>query len=266
MSEVAPTEAERIERLQQLQARLDHTFARPELLDRALTHSSWCNEHDGEHNERLEFLGDAVLDAIVAQLLFRRYPAASEGVLSRQKHRLIASEPLARIGKDLGLGRILRVGTGARRMGVHLQPAKLEDATEALVAALYLDAGFARTVEIVAAWFGPNLERLDLERPRGAEAYKNAISRLHEAVARPPVRSTAHAFLIERTGTAHEPEFRMGWWVGGTVLGEGTGTSKKVARREAASVALDRLEELLAEHWRPDPDAVPPEDASSDAP
>lgn len=249
-------------RLEALQDRLGHRFNDLSLLKRAMTHSSYSNERGGAHNERLEFLGDAILDAVIAQLLFKRFPRASEGVLSHQKHQLVQEGTLAAIGKDLGIALVLRVGAGARKDGVHHKPAKLEDATEALVAALFLDAGFEQTVQIISPWFEPFFESLLKQRPRGPEAYKNATSRLHELVARPPLRTRAHEVVIEKAGTAHEPIFKMGWWVGGVIVGEGSGPSKKVALRQAAAVAVETLESMVKTGWRPDPEAEPPsEDA-----
>lgn len=253
--------SERATLLDALQERLGHRFADPGLLDRALTHSSWTNENpDDPDNERLEFLGDAVLDGMVAHALFQRFPRAEEGVLSRMKHKLVQARTLAAVGRDLGLSRVLRVGVGAEKAGVQHNPSKIEDATEALVAALFLDAGFERTAEIVAPWFAAHMDRLYRERPKGSEAYKNAITRLHEAVDRPPVRARAHEVVLGRIGPSHASTFRMGWWVGGTLLGEGTGPKKKVALREAAEAALERLDALLAEGWRPDRTAEPPQD------
>ena len=106
-----------------LQERIGHRFANADLLRTALTHSSWANENGGDDYERLEFLGDAVVDAIIARTLYRRFPKANEAILSRQKHRLISAEPLARIGRELGLGHVLRVGAGARKENVQHQAA-----------------------------------------------------------------------------------------------------------------------------------------------
>jgi ribonuclease-3 len=245
--------------LADFQDRIGHRFERPELLERALTHSSFANEHDTLHNERLEFLGDAVLDAVVVRMLFRRFPHVAEGPLSQQKHRLVCTETLAAIGSELGLAPLLLVGTGARKKGVNRNPTKLEDATEAVVGAVFLDAGFDRACEVVEPWLEPHVDRLELEKPRGDEGYKNAVSVLHERVARPPLRARAYPVDLGRKGTDHEPVWQVGWWVGGQVLATTWGTNKKAARRHAAALALEALDGLVADGWRPDPDAVPPE-------
>ena len=245
--------------LSDLQRRIGHSFADVTLLDRALTHTSFAHEHDTRHNERLEFLGDAIIGAIAVQMLVRRFPHVSEAGLSQQKHRLVSGETLASIGNDLGLPSLLRVGTGARRSGVNRNPAKVEDATEAIVGAVFLDAGFERACEVVEPWLEPHVDRLDLEKPRGDEGYKNAVSVLHERVARPPLRARAYPIDLGRKGPEHEPVWEVGWWVGGKVLAKTWGTNKKAARRHAAALALDELDTLVDAGWRPDPEAQPPE-------
>lgn len=241
-----------------LQARIGYEFVDVDLLPRALTHASWCNEHGGTHNERLEFLGDAIVGAVVVHTLFTQFPAADEGVLSMQKTQLVRTETLAAIGRELGLPLLLRVGAGARKRNVHQNRAKIEDATEALIGAIFLDSDFETTARVAGAWFEPHFDRLALARPKGSEAYKDPVMRLYEAVDRPPVRATAHVVVLERTGDAHEPSFRVGWWVGGLMLSEAWGPSKKRARRAAAEAALIELEAQVQAGWRPDPDAKPP--------
>ena len=151
--------------LADFQDRIGHHFADAALLNRALTHSSFAHEHETRHNERMEFIGDAVIGAIAVHMLFKRFPNVAEGPLSQQKHRLVCGETLAAIGTELGLATLLRVGTGARKSGVNRNPAKLEDATEAIVGALFLDAGFDRAAEVVEPWLEPFVDRLALERP-----------------------------------------------------------------------------------------------------
>lgn len=245
--------------LAEFQDRIGHRFADAALLDRALTHSSFANENDAQHNERLEFLGDAVIGAIAVRMLIDRFPHVAEGPLSQQKHRLVCGETLAAIGNQLGLSPLLRVGTGARRSGVNRNPAKIEDATEALVGALFIDAGFDGAAAVVEPWLEPHVDRLALEKPKGDEGYKNAVSVLHERVARPPFRARAYPVDLGRKGSDHEPVWEVGWWVGGKVLATTWGTNKRAARRHAAVLALEALDTLVDEGWRPDPDAVPPE-------
>jgi ribonuclease-3 len=251
---------ERAERLLRLQTRLGYTFTDPALLDAALTHASYAHEQGTTSNERLEFLGDAIVGAVVTHTLYKRYPNHSEAVLSQQKARIVCTETLANVGRDLEIPLLLRLGAGARRSALNQNPAKIEDATEALAAALFLDAGFARAAEILGPVFAPYLDRLDLDLPNGEEPWKNVISALHERVARPPIKSTAHAVVLGKRGNDHEPEWLVGWWVGGTWLAQAWGSSKRNAERLAARTALHALDSLLSDGWRPDRSLTPPED------
>lgn len=248
--------------LSAIQARIKHSFADPALLDRALTHPSYAHEYGGAHNQRLEFLGDAVVGAIVGQACFERFPEDSDGDLSLRKHRLVSGATLADIGRALELHAVLRLGTGARRAQVNEQPKMIADATEALIGALVLDAGFGRTAEIVTAWFEPYFARhTDPEAP--AEAPKSPISRLHEHCQRKPVRSKVHPLVLDRSGDAHQPVWTVGWWCGGELLASTSATSKQRAKEGAAELALERLQALLDQGWLPERGAEPPDDPSA---
>jgi len=250
--------AERQALLDSLQDRIGHRFADPELLDRALTHASWANEHGGgPDNQRLEFLGDAVLNAIVGQHLFFAHPSATEGELSNFKHRLVRGETLTGIGRDLGLPALLRVGAGAHRTAVHQRSGKIEDATEALIGALFLDGGFEVASRVVLAWFDRQLASFREIRPTSDEA-KDILTRLHEAGQSTQVRCPVQLIEIGRTGPSHEPRYFVGWWCGGELLATDWGTSLKRARRNAAAQALQRLNQLVDQRWIPDRDAEPP--------
>lgn len=249
--------------LADLQARIGHTFADPALLELALTHSSYAHEHDCPSNERLEFLGDAIVNAVVTRMLYRRFPNLDEGLLSQQKHRLVATDALDAIGRELGLAALMRVGKGARKNEVHRNKSKIEDATEALVGAIHEDAGFDVTANVVEPLFEPLVARLHLTRPKGEEGYKNAVSLLHEKVAKKPLRARAYEVVLGKKGSDHEPLWEIGWWVGGRMLASDWSTSKASARRQAARQSLQVLEELVEAGWVPDREAEPPEDAAS---
>ena len=247
--------------LKAIQIRIKHDFSDPALLDRAMTHPSYAHEYGGAHNQRLEFLGDAVVGAIVGQACFERFPDDSDGDLSLRKHRLVSGATLAGIGRALELHAVLRLGTGARRAQVNEQPKMIADATEALIGALVLDAGFARTSEIVTRWFEPYFaQHADPEAP--AEAPKSPISRLHEHCDRKPVRSKVHLLVLDQRGDAHQPIWTVGWWCGGELLASTSSTSKKKAKEGAAELALERLQDLVDKGWTPDRTAEPPEDPS----
>ena len=135
--------------LMALQERLQHKFLNPELLDRALTHRSFS----ADHNERLEFLGDAVLNLTVADLLFERLSALPEGDLSRVRANLVKQDTLHQLALDIGLPGALRLGEGEARSGGHKRPSILADALEAVIGAVYLDAGFAAAQALVQRLF-----------------------------------------------------------------------------------------------------------------
>lgn len=250
---------DRAELLAAFQIRLGHTFADPDLLEQAFIHPSFAHEQGVDHNQRLEFLGDAALHAIISHACFTRYPHASDGALSAQKHRLVSGETLAAIGRELGLATLLKLGTGAQRESINQNPSTLEDATEALIGALLLDAGFDKTASLTVPWFEPFM-RDPTESSAAGSGYKNAITLLHEACDRKPVRSRAHPITLSREGQAHEPLWQVGWWCGGKLLASSWGTSKKAAERHAARLALEQLRELVDGGWIPDRQAEPPSD------
>ena len=123
-----------------LEERLGYSFQSPELLLNALTHTSYAHENKVEHNERLEFLGDAILGAVISRILFERYPKADEGTLSSYRDYLVCESTLSRIARRLSLGELLRLGKGEIKHGGWDKSSILADATEAIVAAVYLDA------------------------------------------------------------------------------------------------------------------------------
>src|SRR6185503_1181136 len=150
---------------------LGHTFADARLLERALTHRS----HGADHNERLEFLGDGVLGCAVADELYARFPQLSEGKLTRLRASLVREEALAEVAKALGIGEHLRLGEGELAAAPEARPSILADAVEAVLGAVFLDAGYEAARKAVLTAFGPLIERLDPERPA-----KDAKTRLQE--------------------------------------------------------------------------------------
>ena len=212
-----------------------HAFKNPDVLDLAMAHRSWCAENQGApSNERLEFLGDAVLGWIVADFLVRRHPTASEGQLTDLRKSLVSAEALADMARDIGLGHWIRLGAGERDAGGHDKTSILADALEAVIGAMYLDAGVTKTRRFVrqlvaprakVAWRG--LDRVD--------ARSRLIRVCVRDFGRPPVVQTVSS------GRAHEPSFEAVITVEGEVLGSGVGRSKKVAIQSASEVALDVL-------------------------
>lgn len=228
--------------LEGVQERLGHTFAEPDLLVQALTHSSYAHEQDAVPNERLEFLGDAILQAATTILLYARFPDAPEGELSRFRARLVNTEILAGIGSDLDLGAVLRLGRGEDQSGGRRKLSVLADATEAVLGALYLDAGFQVCLGVVGELLASPLETLSSVLDRdGATAWQDPRSRLQEVTQRRWQRTPRYE-VVRIEGPAHDPVFEVEARLDDQVLGSGTGGSKKEASRLAAAAALAALD------------------------
>jgi ribonuclease-3 len=213
-----------------LEERLRLTFTDRELLGRALTHPSYSLEHGGDDYERLEFLGDSVLAWVVATDLFESFPELPEGDLTRMKVALTSGRTLAGIGRELGLGPCLRFGRGAARESD--RDSVLENAYEALVGALYLDAGPDAAREFVLASFGPRIERATI-----LATVSDPKSRLQELTQRAGSGLPSYE-IVDRSGPVHEPHFTASVTVAGSLLGTGEGPSKQDAQRAAAVAAL----------------------------
>jgi len=215
-----------------LEASLGYRFVRPEHLAVALTHRS---TGDGTHNETLEFLGDAVLSLAVSDLLMRCFPTATEGDLSKRRASLVNAEELAQKARAMDLGRWLSVGKGEERSGGRAKEKILAAAYEAVLGAVYLDAGWEPARQVVESHFAPHMTR-EPEAP-GHRDYKTRLQELTQRVQREMPAYT----LVEERGPDHEKEFVVELAVGGRVLGRGVGRSKKLAEQAAAMEALAAL-------------------------
>lgn len=223
--------------LLKIQKNLSYTFHNPEILKLALTHPSYAHEHpqqEGEasHNQRLEFLGDAVLDFLVAAWLYRTYPDFSEGTLTRLRATLVRTTSLAELARNLELGDALQLGRGEEDSGGHQRMANLCDALEATVGALYLDAGMEIVWLRLESWFAAQAE-LILE----AEAYVDAKSRFQEW-AQAEYSITPEYEIIDEQGPDHAKIFTAQVMIGEKIVGRGTGASKRNAEQAAARTAL----------------------------
>ncbi len=226
--------------LEVVQANLDYTFRQPELLRLAFTHPSYAHEHPDEggeehHNQRLEFLGDAVLDFLVAAWLYREYPDFPEGLLTRLRATLVRTSTLARLAQELGIGAALRLGHGEAESGGRERLANLCDAMEAMAGALYLDADLDVVWDRLKAWFAYEAEAI-LE----AQSHVDAKSRLQEwAQAEHGVTPTY--CITAETGPDHAKMFTAQVSLLDDKVGEGVGSSKRAAEQVAARQALARL-------------------------
>lgn len=227
--------------LDQWQARIGLRFGDERLLLRALTHRSYLNEYDDVEgdNERLEFLGDAVLDFIVGDMLFQRYPEMPEGQLTRLRSALVRTESLARLAREIDLGAALRMGRGEEASGGRDRQGILCGAFEALVGALYLEQG----LEAVRCFVLPQLGDL-LEQVLAAGLHLDARSHLQEwSQAQRGI--TPLYRMVAATGPDHEKVFQVEVLIGDDIVGRGTGHSKQSAAQAAARDALKNLQAIL---------------------
>jgi ribonuclease-3 len=222
-----------------LQAAVGYRFRDEGHLDQALTHTSRANEDTSQtmpDNEALEFLGDAVLGFLIADLLVREFPSFSEGEASKTKAALVSTATLARQAARIGLGNHLRLGRGEEKTGGRQKPALLADAYEALIAAVYLDGGIEQARGFVVRQFQPLVDEVR-EGGTVARDHKSALQEHLQALRRPlPEYRVAAA-----TGPDHQKQFEVDVVVDAETLATGRGTNKKDAEQDAARLALDRL-------------------------
>jgi len=223
--------------LDELQDKLGYRYKNPELLVRALTHSSYANERHMEHNERLEFLGDAVLELCISNVLFFRFPRAAEGHLTRLRAALVSEPTLARLARSLTLGDYIFLGRGEEQQGGRDRDAVLADTLEAILGSIYLDSGYDGAFECISALF----EELIPERVEVLPASKDFKSRLQEKT-QGLFRARPVYSLLDSYGPEHEKIYRVQ-----VELPDGTGIearagSVKKAEQKAASRALKHLE------------------------
>ena len=224
--------------LDELERRLGVTFRDRDLLRLALVHSSFLNENPGifaESNERLEFLGDAVISVAIAEHLFRRNPGWSEGELTQVRSNLVSGETLAEVARGMDLGSHLYMGSGADQGGTRELRNTLAAGLEAVVGALFIDQGYESARDFVT---GAVLREMD--RATVGSAPRNAKSALQEA-AQSQGRATPSYHTEQSGGTDHAPVFTAEVAIEGEVMGRGTGTRKADAERQAAAQALEAL-------------------------
>ena len=216
-----------------LEKKLGYTFRDPSLLRAALYHSSYANEHRAagiRSNERLEFLGDSVLQIVSADYLFHAYADRPEGDLTRIRSSLVSEGALFQFAQEINLGEYLRLGRGEERCGGRTRPSVVSDAFEAVIAALYLDGG----MEVAKSFILPFITE-------GKTAEDDYKTRLQEVVQQDPSAVLKYEVTGE-TGPDHNKQFTVCVWRNGELLAEGKGRSKKAAEQHAAKVALEKLQ------------------------
>ena len=214
--------------------RIGHRFDAPQLLAQALTHRS----AGAPHNERLEFLGDALVNLVVAEALYARWPRADEGALTRARAELVRESALAAIARELDLGSKLTLGPGELKSGGHRRDSILADALEAVIGAIYLDSDFDRCREAVLPWFEPVLDAL----PPPHKVGKDAKTRLQEWL-QARQRTLPVYELVSESGDDHAKVFRVACVLADPAIrDEGEGSSRRAAEQAAAEKVLGQLE------------------------
>lgn len=222
--------------MRELERKLGYTFNNQNLLLTALTHSSYANENRKEgalSNERLEFLGDAILGFTVAEYLYRDHPEMPEGQMTRLRAELVCEQSLCGAAEELELGRYLRLGRGEEVGGGRSRPSILADAVEALIAAIYLDGGIQAVQKVIREAILPLL----LRYAGSGFDYKTA---LQEFVQRKSGQVLTY-HLLEETGPDHNKQFTVEVRLNGVPMGTGTGRTKKQAEQQAARQAYESL-------------------------
>ena len=233
-----------MEDLEQLGERLGVEFGDFSLLSRALTHRSYLNENPGsilEDNERLEFLGDAVIDFIVAGFLYHRFPEMDEGELTSLRAALVRAETLAQFARAIDLGRYLRLGYGEEESGGRERVPLLCASFEAVIGAIYLDRGLDKTRTIIEGHIRPMLDQI-----RAGELHKDAKSEF-QVWAQARFNVTPQYRVVDSEGPDHAKIFTVRVMVGADSWGEGRGRSKQVAAQAAAAEAMTRAVALPEE-------------------
>ncbi|MFH1546250.1 MAG: ribonuclease III [Patescibacteria group bacterium] len=223
--------------MKDLQKKLAHEFKNSALLETAFVHRSFVNENSGvsEHNERLEFLGDAVLELIVTEFLFQKFPKKPEGELTALRSALVKGETLAEVAAELNFGEHLKLSKGEARSGGAEKPYLLANVFEAVLGAVYLDGGFEKAKKIIEKFLLSKLSKIIEE---GGQF--DAKSEFQE-LAQEKLAVTPEYKVLSASGPDHAKIFEMGAFAGKDLFGRGQGASKQAAEQKAAEEALKKL-------------------------
>lgn len=227
--------------LEELEKRIGYCFKDKKLLKQAITHSSYTNEQKInrlKHYERLEFLGDAVLELVSSEFLFSAYQDMSEGKLTKMRASMVCEPALAFCAKDLELGKFLLLGKGEESTGGRNRDSIISDAMESVIGAIYLDGGLIKAKEFINRFILSDLEHKQL--------FYDSKTNLQEVVQKIYKTDVTYALLGE-SGPEHDKQFEVQVEIGTTVLGRGTGRTKKAAEQQAAYEALLQLRKQQTE-------------------
>jgi ribonuclease-3 len=226
-------------RLREVEKRVGYKFKKREYLKRALTHKSYANERklsQTEHNERYEYLGDAVLELSISHLLMSRFPKYPEGELSKLRAAIVNETQLAELARSIDLGDYLYLGKGEDQTGGRDKPSLLSDAFEAVLGAIYLDRGFEKTLKVVSYIYEDVLDRA------GAAGFVRDFKTRLQEVSQARFKAVPRYRLQGTSGPDHAKIFEVHLYINDDRMGVGTGASKKAAEQAAAEEALDQLE------------------------
>lgn len=218
-----------------LEDKIKYKFKNRALLTQALTHSSYANEKHSEIkcNERLEFLGDAVLSIVSAEFLYTQFPNMPEGELSKLRSSLVCTQSLSSFAKQINLGDYLYLGKGELNTGGRERPSILEDAFEALIASIYLDGGMDNAKKFILRFLSESIKTHNIN-------FKDYKTTLQEVIQQNPDQTVTYV-LVGESGPDHDKRFDVEVHLNSNVIGKGTGRSKKQAEQEAAREALSLM-------------------------
>ena len=226
--------------LNELEAKLNYTFKDITLLNQALTHKSVKNENGSEpieDNERMEFLGDAVLSLMVSDYIFKKYPDNAEGALTIIRSNVVGETPLSSLARDLNIGNYLLLGRGEQGSGGADKSSILEDAIEAIVAAIYLDSSYSEAYSVVI-----NLLRDRIDAETGEDKFSGDYKGRLQTVVQGRIHQNPTYRLVEESGPDHDKLFEVEIMIEGKGYAKGRGKSKKDAERAAAKLLLEEID------------------------
>jgi len=231
--------SEQKKRLKEFEKRLGISFKKKEHLFRALTHKSFVNEKNNpvrDHNERYEFLGDAVLELAISHILMGSFPQYPEGELSKIRAAIVNERQLAEIARKIGLSDYLNLGKGEEMTGGRSKPSLLSDAFEAVLGGIYLDRGFDKAKKLIECLFSDILNNVGTK-----DFYKDYKTRLQEVV-QARFRTIPKYKVARESGPDHRKIFEVDLFIANERYGVGRGSSKKIAEQNAARAALEKIE------------------------
>jgi ribonuclease-3 len=232
---------QRMQRLRELEERLGYRFGEIGLLENALTHRSFVNENPAppfKDNERLEFLGDAVLELTITDMLMQKFPDYAEGQLSKLRASVVNEQPLAELARRFRLGEFLLLGRGEETSGGRMKTSLLANAFESIIAAMFLDGGFDRTAAFIGRFFEPLIEE------GGTTTVYRDYKTAAQEVCQTRFRDVPRYVLISETGPDHDKRFETSLIIGERIIATGTGRNKKEAEQQAAKTAMEALQKM----------------------